>query len=318
MHSQGFLVAVAVVTVLCGACTDEQSPSDPGVADLTTVTSLASPPEVISVAGNIGACDTNNDEATAKILDGVGGTVFTLGDNAFPNGTLSQFNSCYTPTWGRHKSRTWAALGNHDYDTGNADGAYDYFGSRAGPRGKGYYSLNLGGWHIIVLNDAGEYDPANTRSSWATGSPQEQWLRADLAANGGRCLLAIWHVPLFLSSNSSGYIRNTGKRNLWDLLYAARADVVLNGQQHHYERMALMRPDGTRNLSGIRQFIVGTGGADGVVLPTVAIHPNSQVRAAVMGVLSLTLYPDRYEWKFRPVAGQSFTDSGSQPCHNGG
>jgi hypothetical protein len=282
--------------------------SPPGIT-VASVTKSAAEAVVFSGAGNIATCGTNNDEATAQLLDGLPGFVFTGGDNAFPNGSAADYANCYDPTWGRHKARTWAVLGNHDYNLGNADGAFGYFGDRAGPSGKGYHSFDLGSWHVIVLNDNGNYVP------FAAGSVQEQWLKDDLAANSKACTLALWHVSLFLSSNTDGYTVNPSRRILWNDLYAAGADLVVNGAQHHYERFAPMDPTGAGDASrGIREFNVGTGG-ESVELPTVAIHPNSEVRGSVFGVLSLTLRDTGYDWKFVPVAGESFTDSGSGTCH---
>src|ERR1043166_7416577 len=313
--------AILLAAVL-GAGRGAESPAGPGTESFAvTGTTLASvtTPEIFTGAGNIGDCGGNYDEQTGQLLDSLPGTVFTLGDNAFPHGAATDYTNCFDPAWGRHKARTWATLGNHDYDSGNANAAFSYWGSRVGPNGTGYYSVNIGSWHIIVLNDAGKYTAANTHSPWNNGSPQEQWLRADLAANTQPCTLAMWHVPLFLSSNDAGYTVNDGHRDLWDALSPAQADGGLNGQQHHYERMAPMRPDGTRDdAAGIRQFNVGTGGGDGLALPTVAIHPNSEVRAAAFGVLKLSLYPDHYDWQFVPVAGQTFNDSGTQVCHRAG
>ena len=315
-------VTAVLFVALGAACHAPESPAGPDPARLAVTGGTLSTvvtPEIFSGAGNIGDCGVPYDDQTGQLLDNIPGTVFTLGDNAFPNGRAADYTNCFDPAWGRHKARTWATLGNHDYDTGNASAAFSYWGSRVGPSGTGYYSVNIGSWHVIVLNDAGKYTATNSYSPWNAGSPQEQWLRADLAANTQPCTLAMWHVPLFLSSNDAGYTVNDGHRNLWDDLFPAQVDVVLNGQQHHYERMAPMRPDGTRDdAAGIRQFNVGTGGGDGLALPTVAIHPNSQVRAAVYGVLKLSLYPDHYEWQFVPVPGQSFTDSGSQVCHRAG
>ncbi|HEV8358136.1 MAG TPA: PKD domain-containing protein [Gemmatimonadales bacterium] len=318
----GRCASAILLATLLGACRGAESPAGPEPpphAAIGGTLSDATTPEVFSGAGNIGDCGSSADEATASLLDGLPGTVFTLGDNAFPHGAAADYANCFDPAWGRHKARTWATLGNHDYDAGNASAAFAYWGSRLGPNGTGYYSVDIGTWHIIVLNDAGRYTATNSYSPWADGSPQEQWLRADLAANTRACTMALWHVPLFLSSNTAGYTVNDGHRNLWTDLYAAQVDLVLNGQQHHYERFAPMRPDGTRDdAGGIREFNVGTGGGDGLALPTVAIHPNSQVRAAVYGVLKLSLYPDHYDWQFVPVAGQTFTDSGSQVCHRAG
>ena len=164
-------------------------------------------------AGDITNCNRAQDESTAQLLDNIAGTVFTLGDNAYPDGTLTQFNNCYGPTWGRHKNRTKPSLGNHDYHTAGAAGYFDYFSIAAGDRTKGYYSYNLGAWHIIVLN---------SEITQSAGSPQENWLRADLAANPKVCTLAYWHKPRF-SSGQHGNI--PGSQALWQALYDYGADV---------------------------------------------------------------------------------------------
>ena len=285
-----------------------EAASAPGIT-AATITNSAAAPVVLTGAGNIAKCTTDNDEATAALLDGRPGWVAALGDNAFPDGTFADYTQCYDPTWGRHRSRTFAVLGNHEYDTGDAGGAFDYFGARAGPRDLGYYSVDVGDWHVIVLNDNRNY------VSFAAGSPQDTWLVEDLAANDKACTIALWHVPLFLSSNFDGYTSNPSRKVIWDRLQAVGVDVVLNGQEHHYERLAPMRPDGTRDdAGGIRQFTVGTGG-ESVELPTLAIHPQSEVRAAVFGVLALTLRAGGYDWEFVPVAGEGFRDAGSSVCH---
>jgi PKD repeat protein len=320
--SLGRVGAAVILATALAACREPDAPAAPNRAQPRVVGSALSSavaPEIFVGAGNIGDCGGTYDEQTGQLLDSIPGTVFTLGDNAFPHGSAADYATCFDPAWGRHKARTWATLGNHEYDGGNAGAAFAYWGDRVGPNGTGYYSVNIGSWHVIVLNDAGKYSANNVYSPWADGSPQEQWLRADLAANTQPCTLAMWHVPLFLSSDDEGYTENSEHRNLWNDLYAAQVDVVLNGQQHDYERMAPMRPDGTRDdAAGIRQFNVGTGGGDGQALPTVAIHPNSEVRGAAFGVLELSLYQDYYQWQFVPVPGESFTDSGSQACHRAG
>jgi hypothetical protein len=197
-------------------------------------------------------------------------------------------------------------MGNHEYNTGNAAAAFDYFGDRAGPRDLGYYSFDLGQWHVIVLNDNIPGQP------FTRGSAQDQWLSEDLAAHPRQCTLAAWHAGMFLSSNTPAFtVRD--RRAIWDRLYEAGVDVVLNAQQHHYERLAPMRPDGAFDATGIREFNVGTGG-ESVELPTVAIHPNSEVRAARFGVLKLTLDSNSYHWDFLPISGAP-VDSGSASCH---
>jgi hypothetical protein len=272
---------------------------------------------VLVGAGNIASCGVHDDENTANLIDAIPGTVFTTGDNvlsanASADGTDSQYVNCYGPSWGRFLSRTRPTLGNHDYAQGNsnAEGSFAYFGDKLGPPGLGYYSYDLGTWHIIVLNDHGDTDPV-LRGLDAT---QTQWLTDDLNAHPNQCTLAMFHVARFISSNTPAWTDNPGHKPLWDLLYSKGVDVVLNGQQHNYERFAPMTPNGDLDpTSGIREFNVGTGG-DAVDNFTV-IHPHSETRAAVFGVLKLTLKTSSYDWQFVPVAGETYTDSGSGTCH---
>jgi hypothetical protein len=254
-------------------------------------------------AGDIASCGSEGDEATARLLDSIPGTVFTAGDNAYEDGSAEDYERCYAPSWGRHKARTRPSPGNHEYNTPGATGYFGYFGAAAGDPGSGYYSYNLGGWHVVMLN---------SNINTGTGSPQETWLRADLAARSARCTIVIWHHPRF-SSGPHG--NSSTMQPIWRALYEAGADVVVTGHDHLYERFAPQNADGQLDLAqGIRQFVVGTGGASayGVVNP----KPNSEVRnSGTRGVLNLTLYPDRYEWNFVPVKGSAFTDSGSGSCH---
>ena len=260
---------------------------------------------VLVGAGDIASCASSGDEATARLLDNIGGTVFTTGDNAYLDGAYPQFRDCYKPSWGRFKDRTKPSVGNHEYDTPGAAGYFNYFGTRAGDPAKGYYSYDRGSWHIVVLNSN------CSEVSCAEGSAQERWLEADLAANADHeCTLAYFHAPRF---SSSGNNRNVTP--FWDDLYAAGAEVVLNGHAHNYERFAPQRPDGTLDdTRGIREFVVGTGGVG--LHPFGTVKPNSQVRnASTYGVLKLRLHPGSYDWKFVPVAGKTFTDSGTKSCH---
>jgi hypothetical protein len=256
-------------------------------------------------AGDIAHCSRTQDEQTAQLLDNIPGTVYTVGDNAYPNGSAADYNNCYQPTWGRHKARTHPAVGDNEYNTSGASGYYNYFGAAAGNPNEGWYSYDVGSWHIIVLNSncsqVGGCDP---------NSPQGQWLQADLAAHPSTCTLAIHHEPLFSSSGGG----DADLRDFWVPLYAAGADIVLVGHRHIYERFALQNPDGVADPGrGIREFVVGTGGASLSSLGTTA--PNSQVRNnTTFGVLKFTLYPTSYDWQFIPIASQTFTDSGSASC----
>jgi invasin-like protein/Big-like domain-containing protein len=306
-------VVLALAALTLGSCRDDRQFTQPATAVYTTPTGLvtANPPQLISGAGDISECGNDNDEATAKLLDAIPGAVFTLGDNVMPNGTSSEFASCYDPTWGRHKARTRPAPGNHDYNTSGAAGYFAYFGAAAGEPGKGYYSYALGAWHVVVLN---------SNISSAAGSAQDTWLKADLAAHPNQCTLAYYHHPLYSSTGGTGTGGATlsGSRTFVNDLYAAHADLILNGHRHFYERLAPMRPDGTADpVNGVREIISGTGGDGGGTLTN--IFPLSEVRnGSTFGVLKLWLYDDSYAWKFVPVAGKTFTDSGSTACHASG
>ena len=276
-------------------------------ADLSPGIILAQSSDPVLVgAGDISNCSRTQDEATAKLLDNISGTVFTLGDNVYPDGTASQFSDCYGPTWGRHKNRTKPVPGNHDYHVNGASAYYNYFGAAAGDPNKGYYSYNLGAWHIIALNSEVGYQ---------AGSAQEQWLKADLAANQNLCTLAYFHHARF-SSGQHGNI--TRMQPFWQALYDNGADVIVNGHDHLYERFAPQNPSGQADANrGIREFVVGTGG--GGLYPFATIQPNSQVRNnTTYGVLKLTLHSTSYDWQFVPIAGQTFSDSGTGNCVGAG
>ncbi|HZM80868.1 MAG TPA: DNRLRE domain-containing protein [Candidatus Limnocylindrales bacterium] len=258
---------------------------------------------VLVGAGDI-ATSSSTDTATAALLDNIPGTVFTAGDNVYPNGTASEFASFYEPTWGRHKARTRPAPGNHDYNTSGATGYYNYFGASAGPSGRGYYSYDLGNWHVVSLN---------SEVSTSAGSAQEQWLRADLAASTKPCTFAYWHKPRFTSG--SNHSPNTAIGPLVQALYDFNAEVVVAGHNHQYERFAPMNPSGGLDTArGIRHFVAGMGGAGAYSFGT--IQPNSEARnTGTHGVLKFTLHANGYSWQFVPVAGGTYNDSGSGSCH---
>lgn len=259
----------------------------------------ASAASVILVgAGDIASCSYDNDEATARLLDKIRGTVFAAGDLAYSNGTYSQFVNCYDPTWGRHKKRTKPAPGNHEYQTSGAAGYFQYFGNVPS-----YYAYNLGDWRVYALNSS--IDVSGT-------SEQVKWLRKDLAANPKKCVLAYWHHPRWSSGSRHG--SNSKYQALWKTLHDAGAELVINGHEHNYERFKQMNAAGSAVSKGLREIIVGTGGAP--LYGFGSIRSTSQVRnSTAHGVLKLTLNSNSYSWQFIPVAGKTFRDSGTTFCH---
>jgi PKD repeat protein len=294
----------AVVTV-----TDKDGGAGSGQT-LITVTQQAASVTLVG-AGNIARCDRTNDEATAALLDGIAGTVFAVGDGAYPGGTPTAYTNCYDPSWGRHKARTVPVAGHRDYDSSaTAAGYFGYWGAQAGDPTKGYYSFDLGAWHIVVLNSGNP-----TAVPTAVGSAQELWLKADLAASTKRCQLALFHHPRFYSTTSASFYPTSSVKPFWDDLYAAGAELIINAHMQDYERFAPQNSAGAADPNGIREIVVGTGGS-GLDSPNTLIIPNSQVNiSGVYGVLKLTLADGSYSWQFIPVAGQTAADSGSGSCH---
>ncbi len=243
--------------------------------------------------------------ATAALLDSLPGAVLILGDLAYWKGRAEEFTECYDRSRGRHKDRSYPVPGNHDYESPEARPYFDYWGERAGETGKGYYSFDLGAWHIVALN---------SNIAAAPGSEQEAWLRRDLAEAEARCVLAYWHHPPF----SSGLHGDQAQmRDAYRVLYDAGASVVLGSHDHNYERFAPMDPEGRPDPEqGLRSFVVGTGGAQ--LRPQKIRKPareNSEaVNGTTWGVLKLTLNAASYAWQFVSVDGQSFEDSGRAPC----
>jgi hypothetical protein len=266
---------------------------------------------VLIGAGDI--CITSgiaNAQATAAILGAnPSAAIFTAGDNSNESGTSAQYSDCFAKTWGVYKDRTRPVPGNHDYVTSGAAPYYAFYGTAAGSASKGYYSYDLANdWHVISLNAM-----CPEVGGCGAGSPQETFLHNDLAANAGKHIIAIWHQPSFSSGGANG--NNTAYRAWWDDLYAAHADLVINGHDHDYERFALQSPAAAADPNGIREFVVGTGGASQIPMGT--IRANSQVRSAgTFGVLKLTIHAHSYDWQFIPVAGKTFTDSGTQATHS--
>jgi hypothetical protein len=286
---------------------------------LESVSAQDSTDRVFVGAGDIASCSRSGDEATAKLLEDIVAaapsttTVYTTGDNAYESGTASEFANCYDPSWGRPtiKERTYPTVGNHEYySTASASGYFGYFGAGRvsyDASTKGHYSYNVGQWHMVALNSMCE----QVGGCGAT-SPMVTWLKKDLAASPRTCTLAHFHHPLYSSGSTSG--GNSKMKPSWEALYGARADVVLNGHVHNYERFAPHTPSGVADPEwGIREFVVGTGDYSLNSFKTTVA--NSQERNAnAYGVLKLTLHPSSYDWKFVPVAGQTYTDSGSDSC----
>jgi hypothetical protein len=325
MGGSGFHVALVAIMLAGGAALGAVSASAVAAGDPTIAAAgdygcdpLAPDYHNLDGSPNGGQCQ---QKATSNLLvNGDFSAVLALGDQHYC-GSLAEYRQAYDPTWGRVKSITHPIPGNHEYlttggstptigcDSSNAGAAgyFGYFGSAAGTPGQGWYSYDIGAWHLIALNSN-----CSNAGGCIPSSPQGLWLAADLAAHPNQCILAYWHIPLF----SSGGRASQNGYWLWKQLFAAHADLVLDGHDHIYERFAPQDPNGLADPSGIREFIVGTGGANHTSIATVAA--NSVVRnATTFGVLGLTLHPGGYSWNFEPAAG-SFTDSGSASCHNTG
>jgi len=324
---------IAFAVLLCSACgsgdenSDSPAETDPPSALATRAPTRAPTPEptpvptpppdpVLVGAGDMTSCTQENDDVTAALLDAVVArttgevVIFTAGDNVYDYGTLEEYEQCYHPTWGRHKERTRPVPGNHEYGTGNADGYFTYFGPIAGDPAQGYYSYDLGSWHVVVLNTSDHCKLILC----GPGSPQEAWLRADLAASGALCTVAIWHDPLFSSGRTHGSLGHV--LPFWQALHEHGADLVVNGHEHNYERFAPQTPGGAADPEfGLREIVVGTGG-ESHYREGEALIPNSEVADDnTYGVLKLTLHASSYEWEFIPEPGGTFRDAGSGACH---
>jgi hypothetical protein len=311
-----YLVLLILVPFVA-TCTGRDGPLPP-VAPSSDVV-VASDPVVVA-AGDL-VCGTGTSTSapckhaeTAAVTTSIApAAVVLLGDIQYETATLSDFNAYYQPTWGVHKDITWPAPGNHEYQaSSSAVGYFDYFNGigvqsgRAGTRGQGYYSFNVGSWHVIALNSN-----CGSIGGCGTGSLQETWLRADLAANPTACTLAYWHHPRF-SSGAHG--NNSSMQALWQALYDHGADLVLAGHDHNYERFGPQTATGIADPSrGVRSFVVGTGGKE--MRPIGTVKANSEFRNAnSLGVLKLTLRASSYDWQFVPIPGHTLTDAGTAAC----
>jgi len=308
------LVFVFSLIIVGGPQTSVNAASDPVIA---AAGDIACDPASTSFIGGNGTATRCRQKFTSDLLvNSQVSAVLALGDTQYYCGGLNAFMLSYNLSWGRVKAITHPAVGNHEYLTSGgtgctsanagAAGYFSYFGAAAGTPGKGYYSFDIGKWHIIALNSN-----CSSVGGCNASSPQGIWLQADLLAHTNKCTLAYWHIPLF----SSGGRANINTKSLWQQLYDHNADLILEGHDHIYERFAPQTATGVLDTArGMRSFIVGTGGAEHTSI--VSITANSQVRnVSTYGVLMLTLHPTSYEWKFVHEAGKTFNDSGTGTCH---
>jgi hypothetical protein len=301
-------LALSLAVAAATAATPPPSPHDPVIAAVGDIVCDPRPHVLPDIEDVLGGCSSN--QTFALVAHRPLAAILVLGDAQYEDGALAAFQLGYAKSWGKLKSITRPVPGNHEYySSSHADGYFTYFGRTAGDPAKGYYSFDLGGWHVIALNGN-----CALIGGCAAGSPQEAWLRGDLAARHTACTLAYWHQPRF----SSGFHgSDTQYGQFWNDLYAARADVVLGGHDHDYERFGPQNPAGAADpSSGIREFVVGTGGRSHSFFLRVA--KNSEARASgTFGVMFLTLHAHGYDWRFTPIAGYHFSDSGSGTCHGG-
>jgi hypothetical protein len=307
------VVAITTMALFLGGTTAAAQADDPVIA---AAGDIACDPASGGFNGGAGTSTSCRQGATSNLLLSGVSAVLPLGDNQYDCGGLNAYAQSYDPSWGRVKSITRPVPGNHEYTSsgtgcdpaGAAAGYFGYFGTAAGdPASGGYYSFNIGQWHLIALNSN-----CSKVAGCGVNSPQEQWLRQDLTNNHSACTLAYWHHPLFSSGQYRPGVAST--RPLFQALYDFNADVVLSGHDHNYERFAPQAPNGSFDPArGIREFIVGTGGKS--LYATQTPVANSEVRNShTFGVLKLTLHPTSYEWSFVPVAGGTFRDYGAEFC----
>ena len=304
------IVSVAPLALALTACAlifGAPEEADEALEAAQTVNLERAPSDaVLLAAGDIASCDERGDELTADLLERTPGTVAALGDLVYPTGALETYRKCYGPSWGRFLDRTRAAVGNHDYDGGNTNAYFEYFGRAAGPNRDGYYAYSLGAWRLIVLNS----------NCWAVGgcgpkSKQLEWLKGELEANRAKCTLAYWHHPRF---SSALHGNNDEMQDAWAVLARAGVEVVLNGHDHAYERFVPLDAKGEPDPKGVRQFVVGTGGKNLYGFFTVK-RGSAKRQNGTHGVLKLELRSGGYTWEFLPVAGGRFEDRGQGVCN---
>lgn len=276
-------------------------PPPPGTGSLEPPPVVGSGTAVLVGAGDIGWCNSPGVAATARVLDGIPGTVFILGDAAYMRGSADDFRRCFEPDWGRFRSRWRALPGNHEYEMPLASGYYDYFGDAAGAGRKGWYGFRAATWHVLMLNSS---------QPMVKNSEQYLWVERELQTNRTRCTAAMWHHP-YASSGPNGL--NPHARDMWQLLMDHGVEMVVSAHDHFYERYAKQNADYAAADRGIRQFVAGTGGAP--LYRPVAIIPNREHHIESFGVLKLTLAPTAYDWEFVEAPSGQSTDRGSTVCH---
>ena len=292
----------------CVSSTDGDE-TDPSIGTKTLVAAgdlVCSPDRRDFDGSNASDCQ---HRATAALVGGAD-AVAPLGDLQYPDGRLEYFVQAYDPSWGQHAAKTYPVPGNHEYNTVGAQGYFDYWASKGRPTGggAGYYSYDLGSWHVIALNSS----RSCAEVPCVEGSPQNDWLEVDLTATTERCILAYWHHPRF--NSGAGHTDTPGTAPLWDDLYAARADIVLAGHEHNYQRYAKQDPAARATPEGIRQFIVGSGGRS--LTPLAELDPNFEVgNATHFGVLKLMLASSSYSWQYVGIDGTVLDSGGPVACN---
>jgi hypothetical protein len=275
------------------------SRSGNGLPVLLPLPSVAPGATLLLAVGDIASCGGTNDEDVAWLAAHLPGTIAMIGDIAYPDGSASDFAGCFDPAWAPLLPRIRPVPGNHEYQTTDATGYFSEFGASAATPGEGWYSYELGSWHVVALNSNCEFV-----GGCGDGSPQLAWLQADLRAHPSTCTLAYWHHPRY-STGLHGDAAETAP--LWHALAAADADLVLAGHDHDYERVA--------PIDGILSFVVGTGGRSLYPFDHPA-GPQTEVRADdSYGLLMLTLHRAGYDWRFVPAIGSTLVDAGVGECH---
>lgn len=301
---------LAVLLALAGACGKSDPAGEPAAlkasraADSVALAMKDDSIPTLVGAGDIADCGSDGAARTAAMLDSIRGTIFIAGDVAYVSKENPHpFVTCFDPAWGRHRARIRPSVGNHEYSAEGPAAYFDYFGAQAGPRPGGYYSYDLGTWHVIALN---------TNIAADAGSPQHAWLRSDLDAHLGRCTIAYMHHPRF---SSGSHAERDKLIPLWRTFERYGVSVVIAGHDHVYERFAPLDTNGVADsVNGVRQFVVGTGGAHRSHIDSVMA--GSEVHSTdTFGLIRFSLLKDRYRWDFLPVKKHGFTDAGEAACH---